>query len=216
MRALITGITGFAGSFLAEHLLQNGDEVMGCSRSARWGGGVPVELASDISLFSWDVSEPLSAAAKKEIETFKPECIYHLAAMSTPSDCGGEHPNELAIATNVNGTRAVAELAMRLESKPKVLFPSSCHVYGRVTTAAPIASEDRELAAHRAYGKTKQAAEKIFPDAINGGLLGVVARAFHHTGPRQSPRMPPRNRSKFSSFAGSRTCRDTPTCERWT
>ncbi|MFT5522503.1 MAG: GDP-4-dehydro-6-deoxy-D-mannose reductase [Pirellulaceae bacterium] len=189
MRALITGITGFAGSFLAEYLLQNGDELMGCSRSARWGGGVPVELASDIALFSWDVSQPLTAAAHKEIEIFAPECIYHLAAMSTPSDCGGAEPNELAIATNVEGTRAVTELAMSLDPKPKVLFTSSCHVYGRVTTAAPIVSESTELAPHRAYGKTKFAAEKVFATAIQRGMPGMIARAFHHTGPRQSPRM---------------------------
>lgn len=189
MRALITGITGFAGSFLAEYLLTKGDEIMGCSRSARWGGGVPVELASDISLFSWDVSEPLTPAAHKEIEIFAPECIYHLAAMSTPSDCGGVQPNELAMETNANGTRRVAELAMSLDPKPKVLFTSSCHVYGKVTTAAPIVTEDSALVPHRAYGKTKLAAEQIFAEAIQQGMPGIIARAFHHTGPRQSPRM---------------------------
>ena len=39
MKALVTGITGFVGGFLAEHLLAAGDEVLGCSTGGGWPRG---------------------------------------------------------------------------------------------------------------------------------------------------------------------------------
>ena len=55
MKALITGITGFAGSHLAEALLAAGDQVLGISRQLANGQRVLPELPLAISMMHWIV-----------------------------------------------------------------------------------------------------------------------------------------------------------------
>jgi len=49
-RALITGLPGFVGSYLAEHLLERGDSVMGCSPDGLWEKRSPGELRDRVEL----------------------------------------------------------------------------------------------------------------------------------------------------------------------
>lgn len=189
MKSLITGITGLAGSHLAEHLLACGDEVIGCAQSGNWNGDAPDHLVEKVDLLPWNVSGPLLSETRHAIEAFEPDAIYHLAAMSAPADCGDAEPNELAAATNIGGTRAVLDLAASLSSRPRVLFTSTCSVYRAVDADNPRVCESAPLGPASGYGKTKLAAEQEVADAVRRrGVDAIVARAFHHTGPRQMPR----------------------------
>jgi GDP-4-dehydro-6-deoxy-D-mannose reductase len=191
-RALITGISGFAGGFLAEHLLECGDEVLGCSPDGAWEQSSPEELRRRVELVAWDLGSPegLSAAARRQIEEFRPDYIYHLAALSVPEDSGDEEPLPAALEINVGGTRRVMELAASLPSRPRVLFISSSHVYAPVSRESPRLDETAPLGPGRAYGRTKLLAEGEVRRAIDEhGCDAVIARSFQHTGPRQSPRM---------------------------
>ncbi|HEX4150460.1 MAG TPA: NAD-dependent epimerase/dehydratase family protein, partial [Pirellulales bacterium] len=130
MNAVITGVTGFAGSFLAEHLLAEEDRVLGCSRRGVWASFVPAHVRDAVPLASWDFGQPLgSTQVEQEILAFQPDCIYHLAGLSVPRDCGQQLPNMLAAAVNIGGTAAVLDLAARLPRKPRVLLVSSALVY---------------------------------------------------------------------------------------
>ncbi|MBI2480767.1 MAG: GDP-mannose 4,6-dehydratase, partial [Planctomycetia bacterium] len=80
MRALITGVTGFAGSHLAEHLLSCGDEVLGSSHRGHWRRGVPDSVQRAVSLFSWNLTTGADEASLQTMIDFRPEAIYHLAA----------------------------------------------------------------------------------------------------------------------------------------
>ena len=191
MRAFITGITGFAGGFLAEHLLACGDEVWGCSRRGAWPSWAGDELRQCVKVLSWDVGE---GDATERIRTlfaeFLPDCVYHLAALSVPSDCGTTEPTERAIEVNVRGTERVLDLAASLPRKPRVIFISTSHVYGKASAGTHVFDEHVPPNPQRAYGKTKLLAEETVRRAAEQyGLDTVIVRAFQHTGPRQEPRL---------------------------
>ena len=191
MRALVTGVTGFAGGFLVEHLLAAGDEVLGTSRNGRWPDDVPEAVRRHVPLVAWDLTQPDSAAeCERATAEFAPECIYHLAAVSVPSDCGDRHPTPHAHAVNVYGASRVAELAGAQKFPPRLLFVSSSHVYAPVTAAAPRVNEDAPRDPRGGYGLTKLAAEDWLRFLIQNHAQDIViARAFQHAGPRQNPKL---------------------------
>ncbi len=191
-RALITGIPGFVGGFLAEHLLAQGDAVLGAAFDGRWEPNSSEAVRSRVELVAWDLSRDsgLSAEARRRIEAFEPSAVYHLAALSVPSDCGREDPLPGAVAVNVEGTRRVVELASQLPTRPRVLFVSSAKVYAPVDPRNPVVAETAPVGPRTAYGCTKLAGEDIVQAAVaRGDCDAVIVRAFQHTGPRQGPRM---------------------------
>jgi GDP-4-dehydro-6-deoxy-D-mannose reductase len=120
--------------------------------------------------------------------------IYHLAALSIPADCGCHRPTDEATAVNVEGTARVINLADWLcDSQPvppRLLFVGSSHVYRPVSVESPRVDETAPLEPISGYGQTKLEAERLALRAAERGRFeAVIARAFQHTGPRQSPRM---------------------------
>lgn len=187
MNALITGVTGFAGGHLAEHLLAEGDRVSGTSLSVDWPHTSPTRLAADVPLIEWDIATDLAAESLTDITSFAPKCIYHLAAISVPRDCGDQQPSSLAQAINVEGALRVVRLAAALPSRPRIVFTSSSHVYAPVSSDAPLVAEDAPLDPQRGYGKTKLAAERAAGRLAHQlGVDLVIARSFQHLGPRQT------------------------------
>ena len=189
---LITGIAGFAGGFLAEHLLDCGDSVLGCSPNGDWEPASSQALRDTVELVEWDLAADngLGDETRQRIEAFRPEIIYHPAAISIPEDCGTQEPSPTALAINVEGTRRVLRLAGSLSTKPRLLFVSSSLVYAPVNPDAPRVNEGSLLGPIGAYGHTKLAAEEMIAQAVQeDGLDGVLVRAFPHTGPRQNDRM---------------------------
>lgn len=196
-RAIITGISGFVGGFLAENLIQSGAPVLGFSPSGQWLSTSPGSIQGRAALSAWDLAKAVEGDAERvpaticrEIERFEPEVVYHLAAMSVPSDCGENEPTDMAIAVNVEGTRRVVEAVLSAAPSARLVFVSSSHVYSPVDPTAPQVDESAPVAPVRGYGKTKLAGERVVLEAVErNGLDAVVVRAFQHTGPRQVGRM---------------------------
>lgn len=188
MRALVTGITGFAGRHLAAHLLAAGDAVAGVARRGRWPVDPACPPPDEVPVWSWDlaVGEPPPQVASR-LADFDPQVIYHLAALSLPDACGDPEPTAAAWNANVAGTERVLAWAARRPRPPRVIVVSSSQVYAPVTAAAPRVSEDAPLAPRRGYGQTKLAAERAAAAASQAGLPVIVARAFQHAGPGQEP-----------------------------
>jgi GDP-4-dehydro-6-deoxy-D-mannose reductase len=185
VRALITGITGFAGQYLAEHLVECGDEVIGSTYLEAWNRDVAPAVRHAVPLFEWNLTEPIPAAARAQLQARAVDWLFHLAAISVPSECGGGQPSPLATAVNVEGTRAVLELARSLHPQPRVLIVSSSHVYAPVSPDRPYVAEDAPLGPTAAYGITKLRSEQVGHEAARHGLDVIIARAFQHAGPRQ-------------------------------
>ncbi|HUY32145.1 MAG TPA: NAD-dependent epimerase/dehydratase family protein [Pirellulales bacterium] len=192
MKAFITGITGFAGGFLAEHLLASGDRVLGCSARAAWPAWASRDLTVGVELLHWDLGDAAgpSGEVRDRIAAFAPDCIFHLAALSVPVDCGRDEPTPRAVAVNVEGTTRMLQLAMSLSSRPRVLFTSTSHVYAPVTSPTFEVDETAPLGPRRGYGISKLAAEERIRETVcRAGLDVVIARSFQHTGPRQEPKL---------------------------
>jgi GDPmannose 4,6-dehydratase len=98
-RALITGVSGQDGSFLAELLLDKGYEVAGLVRDAG-SLGLSAHLADRIQVLGGDLLD--SASLRAAVELSRPAEIYHLAAPSFVPD-SWERPDEsmaaIAVAT---------------------------------------------------------------------------------------------------------------------
>lgn len=190
MRSLITGITGFAGSHLTEHLLACGDQVLGCSLNTHWPAEVPADVQRRVELIPLDLSQTWPAEISQQVADFRPEVVYHLAALSVPADCGEEEPTEQAIAVNVRGTATLVEQLAALAAPPLLLLASSSYVYEPVPPRQPQVSESSPTNPQSAYGKTKLAAEQVVLSSNGtGGVPAIVARSFQHAGPRQEARM---------------------------
>ncbi len=190
MRALICGIGGFVGTHLAEHLLAAGDTVMGCSRSGSWPAEVAADMTDRVPMIPWDIRRPLAEPYRREVIEFAPQAVYHLAAISVPGACGADEPTAEARQVNVQGTAAVLDLITPMPHQPRLLLASSCYVYAPVQPEQPVVAEDAPLGPLRGYGKSKLAAERLVAAAARTGRVdAVIARAFQHSGPRQSPQM---------------------------
>lgn len=190
MRALVTGITGFAGAHLASRLVAEGDQVIGVSQSGVWPRWTPPQTQSAVRLWKWDISQPPSPELRAFVAQFLPQVIYHLAAISTPADCGDSQPNDRAQQVNVAGVERMIEFALSLAPAPRVVLVSSSAVYAPTGPDQPPISETWPLAPWRGYGQSKLAAERTALAAVESHSLQVIiARAFQHTGPGQSLRM---------------------------
>jgi GDP-4-dehydro-6-deoxy-D-mannose reductase len=181
MRTLVTGITGFVGGHLAEHLLACGDEVVGCSRRGEW----PLELghlANRVTLYSCNLRD--SRATESLLRLAQPNAIVHLAAMSNPRECQA-HP-AMARRDNWGATYSLLGGIRASGQSPLLLYVSTSYVYGQpvphelpITTACPIRLEN-------CYAETKWHAEQMCELFQNNYGLDIIrVRPFNHVGPRQ-------------------------------
>lgn len=189
LRALITGITGFVGTYLAEHLLASGWDVAGLSRHGKWHPRSDAALR-DVPMMNWDIQQEASDSVVRWIKDWKAEVTFHFAAVSIPADCGQPDPNEEAWKTNVEGTSRILKLFEDQALSGRLILTSSCHVYAPMESGQERVSEDATIGPSNGYGKTKLEAERLVTEAHKEKALdSVIVRGFQVTGPRQSARM---------------------------
>jgi GDP-4-dehydro-6-deoxy-D-mannose reductase len=165
VRAFVTGAGGFVGSWLVEHLRDQGDEV--------------AAVDSEV-----DVTD--SKALREALVGFDPAAVYHLAAL-THVGRSFTDPSEV-VRVNALGTLSVLEAARQCEEPPSVLIVSSAEVYGAVKESELPIAEDAALAPMSPYAASKVAAEYLAIQAhLAYGLPVVRVRPFNHVGPGQSP-----------------------------
>lgn len=180
-RALITGITGFAGSHLAEHLLNKKMEVYG---TARWRSKLDniEHIKNDIHLLTADMRDGHSL--EMVLTESKPDYIFHLAAQSfvpmswrAPAD---------TMETNVIGTIHLFEAVRKLNISPRIQVAGSSEEYGMVYPNELPITEENPLRPLSTYGVSKVAVDKLsYQYHMSYGLHIVVTRGFNHTGPRR-------------------------------
>jgi GDP-4-dehydro-6-deoxy-D-mannose reductase len=185
LRVLITGISGFIGSHVAELSLRKGDAVIGATHSS-WHSDAPHQLVEAVDLLRWDIRNPAPDRVVRRVDEFRPEVVYHFAAISIPTLCGREKPTQRALAVNLRGTSHMLDLVQSLSTNPRVIFASTSHVYDRVDRSSPIVTEIAPLQPVSAYGQTKLRCEQEIQRRIRESRLdGCIVRGFHHIGPRQ-------------------------------
>src|SRR5215210_5575388 len=183
MRALITGITGFAGSHLAEYLLaEHPDvEVFGIYR---WRSRMEniEHVRSRVKLLECDLRDYTSVHAA--LAASRPDIIFHLAAQSfVPSSWTA--PNE-TLTTNVSGQTNLFEAIRALGLDPVVQIACSSEEYGLVLPDEVPIKETNPLRPLSPYAVSKVAQDFFGYQYFQSyGMRIIRTRGFNHTGPRR-------------------------------
>ncbi|MBY9007037.1 MAG: GDP-mannose 4,6-dehydratase [Candidatus Lokiarchaeota archaeon] len=186
-RILITGISGFAGSHLAECLLDIGCEVFGTIRRH----AVPMyenieHLRGRIALFEADLTS--AERVFNIIEEISPNYVFHLAAESFVPTSFREPAR--VINNNIVGTINVFEAIRKYGNDiEKIQVACSSEQYGLVDPSEVPVIEELKMNPFRPrsiYGITKVATEQIAWLYHNSyGIPSIITRGFNHEGPRR-------------------------------
>ncbi len=182
MRALITGIVGFAGSYLAKELLDAGYDLYGTqlpgeSRERLRG------LLKHISISKLDLRD--SSATTRLIRRVKPDMVFHLAAIAAVR-YSFDNPSE-TVEVNTTGTVNLLEALRKQESTKSILTVTSSDIYGIVKPAQLPIKETTPLDPVSPYAISKAAADMFAHQYFKSyGLPIIRVRAFNHTGPKQA------------------------------
>ena len=182
--ALITGISGQDGSYLAELLLGKGYEVHGTSRSAQSAVTHPnlARCADKLILHSIEVSN--TANVTQLVRRIRFDEIYHLAAQ-THVPRSFEDPLGTC-QTNVVGSIALLEAIRTLQPKARLFHASSSLIYGQ-----PDQSPQDESTPYRPdnpYAASKaMATQMVSIYRKTYGLFAVNGICYNHESPRRGP-----------------------------
>ena len=158
-RILITGATGFAGSWLWDLLAKDtNNELFGTSLTKN----------ENKNIISLDLTK--QDDVNNLIKDVKPTQIYNLAAFTSPKD-SFDNPS-ITVSNNVLSLIYLFEAVLKTKIKPKVLIVSSAEIYHPVNPYA-ISKLAQDYLAKQYFSQHK--------------LPVVVVRPYNHTGPRQSP-----------------------------
>lgn len=181
MRALITGITGFAGGHLAQTLLDRGDEIFGVARDA--GQGLN-HLSREVSPTILDMRDP--QVVDNLLAEIQPDAIYHLAAQAFVPTAWADP--WMTLENNIRPQLNILEAMVRQKSNARLLIVASNEVYGRVRSSELPVKEDTPLRPNNPYGVSKVAQDMLGLQYYLSHQVDVLrVRAFNHIGPRQSP-----------------------------
>lgn len=183
MRVLITGVTGFAGSHLADLCLTKPQvELFGI---IRWRSRTEnIEHIRDrLRLVECDLRD--ASSTRDVIEQVRPDWIFHLAAQSfVPTSWNA--PTE-SLVTNVIGQLNIFEAVRKLGLDSRIQIACSSEEYGMVHPEEVPIKETNPLRPLSPYGVSKVGQDMLgYQYFMSYGMKIVRTRGFNHTGPRRA------------------------------
>lgn len=179
--ALITGISGQDGSYLAEFLLLKGYEIVGTTRDAKKASTTLMPgLFGNLELVEWNLLDPDRIA--EALKNHRPQELYNFAGCSSGS---GMYDQPLEIA-EVNGLAVTRILEAIRKTDPSVRF---CQASSREIFGAESESPQSELTP--ANPRSPYGAAKLYADSMiriyrqKYGLFACSAILFNHESPRR-------------------------------
>ena len=155
-RILVTGITGFIGTHLAQRLVNEGYDVYGITKpSVTKDMSKFNEFLKDVTVLSCDVSDYYSLY--NELKGADADVIVHLAALSPVRD-SFEKPFSY-LRNNMDGTVDIAHAILNLPDfkRRRLIYASTAEVYGVQTSK--LVKEDAPLNPTSPYAVTKAATD---------------------------------------------------------
>ena len=167
-KALLTGIDGFTGKYVADLLLQQGYDVIGLVYKNPKQGAVACDLTD-------------KTAVKKMLDLVKPQYIIHLAAISFV----GHQDQSAFYNVNVFGALNLLEAAAELQlDLKKVILASSANIYGNPSNVEKITEEQQPSPVNH-YAMSKLAMEYMAKLWFDKYPI-LITRPFNYTGPKQA------------------------------
>ena len=182
MRVLITGLTGFVGSHLADHLVSRGDvEVYG---THRWRSRMDniAHLRGRLHLAECDLRDATSS--RQMMATVRPDRVFHLAAQSyVPTSW--TTPAETLVG-NVMCQLNLFEATRQLGLPTRFQIAGSSEEYGLAKPDEVPIREENPLRPLSPYAVSKVAQDLLaYQYWMSYRLHAVRTRGFNHTGPRR-------------------------------
>ena len=181
MKALITGVTGQDGSYLAEFLLRKGYEVYGIVRRSSLEKYDRIQaIISELKFLEGDLTD--QSSLDEAVQKVQPDEIYNLAAQSfVPVSW-----NQPVLTADVTGLGALRVLESIRKHCPKtrVLQASSSEMFGKVRQTPQ--TEDTPFHPRSPYGVAKTFAHYITVNYRESyGIFACSCIAFNHESPRR-------------------------------
>jgi GDPmannose 4,6-dehydratase len=176
-RALVTGVTGQDGSYLAELLLSREYEVFGTVRR-------PDAIVPDgVTALSADLLNP--AALGAAVQSAQPDELYHLAAPTFVPD-SWERPGE-TLAAIASATAALLTSARRANPQIRVWLATSSEIFGDAGESPQ--NERSPMRPRSPYGVAKLAAHGLVGTMRERfGLFACSGITYNHESPRRPQR----------------------------
>ncbi|MBA2644101.1 MAG: GDP-mannose 4,6-dehydratase [Solirubrobacterales bacterium] len=182
-RALITGIAGQDGSYLAELLLAEGYEVAGLVRDP--GRAMPLldAVRDDLTLIAGDLLAP--ASLRDAVAQVHPHELYHLAAPSfVPASW--DDPTE-TVAAIAGATAALLSAARAVDPGMRIWVASSSEIFGDAGESPQ--HEFSPMRPRTPYGVAKLAAHGLVGTMRDHfGVFACSGITFNHESPRRPER----------------------------
>ncbi len=181
MKALITGITGFAGSHLAELLLSEGHQVFGTVRVRSRMENI-LHVRDKLTLLDCELTD--FPAVLKVITDVQPDLIFHLAAQSfVPASW--KYP-AFTFFNNVGSQLNILDSVRQAGLDCRIHLACSSEEYGLVAEEDLPIAEDSPLRPLSPYGVSKVAQDLLGYQYYKSYSMFIIrTRAFNHTGPRR-------------------------------
>ena len=198
-RALVTGITGQDGRYLAEHLLSQGYRVFGLLRGQHNPKRAIVEReVPDVELLEGDLTDQVSLITA--LQRAKPTEVYNLGAMSFVA-LSWKQPELTGNVTGLGALRmleAIRNVQGSGSKDIKFYQASSSEMFGR---AHEVPQNERTLFHPRSpYGVAKVFAHHITVNYRESyGMFACSGILFNHEGPRRGPEFVTRKISRAAA-----------------
>ena len=183
-KVLITGITGFVGSHLADYILSLKEKDVEIHGTRRWRSPTG-NIDPIIERLNLHYGELLDFKSTLEVmKAVKPDIIFHLAAQSYVMTSFTAPVN--TVETNVCGTINLLEAVRYAGIDPVIHICSSSEVYGQVKQEEVPIKETQPFRPASPYAVSKVGEDMIaFQYFLSYSLKIIRTRMFTHTGPRR-------------------------------
>jgi len=186
-RILITGITGFVGSHLADFILglENSSRDFKLFGTRRWHLSRMDKVAHVEDRIEWrelNLCDPIGV--RDMIAEVQPDVIFHFASESFVSP-SWKHPSHY-MTVNYNATVNLLDALKHIDSPCRFHIPGSGEEYGEVREDELPITEETVLRPVNPYAVSKIAQDLIgYTYFKSYGIHVIRTRAFNHEGPRR-------------------------------
>lgn len=184
MKALITGILGQDGSYLAEYLLESGYEVFGICRTNPVYSQNVVHCRHRVKFLYGDLRD--ASSIETAIRKSDPDELYNLGGQvfvptswSRPED---------TFDVNAGGLARILSAVERIKPSCRVYQASTSEMFGNSSNGG-LLNELSPMKPCSPYGASKLAAHHMIRIYREKGLYAVSGILFNHESPRRGPEM---------------------------